>query len=172
MTLETRAFYWLRFDKKCPIVLFERSPRIYWGRPDVLGVGKDRFLLEIEIKRSMADFRANQEKTHVANRPRIIRRWPRLYWFLVPKALVAKVIPELPEYAGLLTEGPGTSLDYSTPVIEVVRKASANPMSRRLSLKECLRVVELQSNQLLSHVGSLDKTRTKPDCASLEDYQI
>jgi hypothetical protein len=167
MDLETRAFHWLRFEKQCPIVLFERSPRIHWGRPDVLGVSKDRFLMEIEVKRSMSDFRANREKIHVANRNHILKRWPRLYWFLVPRGLVDKVTPELPDYAGLLTE-PSCLTTFD---IELVRKAKPNPDSKRLSIKETVRMVELQSNQMWSHVRNLAAARDQLQVDPSE-YQI
>lgn len=142
MKLETRAFAWLRFEKRCPIVLWERTPRPC-GIPDVLGITKDRYLVEIEIKRTVGDFRANAEKWHVRTRNLHLPKWPRLFWFAVPRKLVEKVSAELPEYAGLLTAD-----ELDAGFLEVVKRPTANTQSRRLSIKEAIRCVECQSNQL------------------------
>lgn len=151
MRLESRAFAFLRFEKKCPLVLWERTPRPC-GIPDVLGITKDRYLVEIEIKRSIGDFRVNEDKWHVKTRESNLRRWPRLYWFAVPRSLVDKVSQELPPYAGLLTA------DDSDPgTLEVVKAATVNKDSRRLSLKEAVRAVQCQSNQLWSAIKKIEK---------------
>ncbi len=162
MTLEARAFAWLRFEKRCPIVLWERSPR-YCGRPDVVGVTKDRYLVEIEIKRTVGDFRANADKWHVRTRNLSLPKWPRLFWFAVPRKLVEKVSAELPEYAGLLTAD-----ELDAGFLEVVKRPTANTQSRRLSIKEAIRCVECQSNQLWAMIkrdapeADLGSIETKP----------
>jgi hypothetical protein len=56
---------------------------------------------------------------------------------------VEKVSAELPEYAGLLTAD-----ELDAGFLEVVKRPTANHESRRLSVKESIRCVELQSNQL------------------------
>lgn len=144
MTLEARAFAWLRFEKRCKVVLWQRSPR-QCGIPDVIGVTKDRYLVEIEIKRTIADFRANADKCHVRLRDFHLRSWPRLFWFAVPRNLVEKASKELPPYAGLLTAD-----QFDAGFLELVKRPTANAQSRRLSIKEAVRCVELQSNQLWS----------------------
>lgn len=151
MKLETRAFAWLRFEKRCPIVLWERTPRPC-GIPDVLGITKDRYLVEIEIKRSIGDFRVNEHKPHVRSRELILPRWPRLFWFAVPRGLVEKVSAELPLYAGLLTAD-----DSDSGTLEVVKAAQANKDSRRVTLKEAVRAVECQTNQLWSAIKKLER---------------
>jgi len=141
----------LRFEKRCPIVLWERTPRPC-GIPDVLGITKDRYLVEIEIKRTIGDFRANEDKPHVRSRELILPRWPRLFWFAVPRALVDKVSKELPPYAGLLTAD-----DSDAGTLEVVKAASENKESRRVTLKEAVRAVECQTNQLWSAIKRIER---------------
>lgn len=61
--LELLAMRWLRWEKRCIIVLTERSPRAQsCGEPDVLGITKDRYMYEIEVKRTISDFRADSDK--------------------------------------------------------------------------------------------------------------
>lgn len=151
MRLETRAFAWLRFEKRCPIVLWERTPRPC-GIPDVLGITKHRYLVEIEIKRTIGDFRVNEDKWHVKNRELILPRWPRLFWFAVPKSLVEKVSKELPPYAGLLTAD-----DSDAGTLDVVKAASPNKQSRRVTLKEAVRAVECQTNQLWAAIKKIER---------------
>ncbi|TXH59336.1 MAG: hypothetical protein E6Q97_00135 [Desulfurellales bacterium] len=147
MSLEVQVMAWLRFEKRCPLVLFERTPRFcVGGRPDVIGVTKDRYLVEVEIKRTLSDFKANQKKRHVLIRHLKLEAWPKQFYFMVPHTLVEKVKPLLPDYAGLLfcPDGGG--------YMNVEVAAKLNRASRRLSIIEARRLVELQSNQLWAAV--------------------
>lgn len=129
------------------MVLHERSPREHaHGRPDILGVTRAGHLLEIEVKRTVSDFRANADKRHVVNRHLWLHHWPKLFWFLVPPHLAEKVRPELPDFAGLLTTF-GPDEGYG---IRSVHPAPSNPKAERLSIQECIRLVRLQTNQLMS----------------------
>ncbi len=128
------ALRWLRFEKACPVALFERSPRFSGGRPDVLGITKTRYLLEIEVKRSFADFRANSKKNHIIHREheafklqaeRLALKWPKQFWFLVPPELVKKVEPWIPDYAGLL-RGP---IDGEPQGVYCVKQSPVNKSS-------------------------------------------
>lgn len=57
MSLELAAARWLRFEKRCMAVLFERTPRAWsCGLPDALGITCSRHMIEIEIKRTLSDF--------------------------------------------------------------------------------------------------------------------
>lgn len=122
------------------MVLFERTPRHCHGRPDVIGVTASRYLVEIEIKRSLSDFRANAKKYHIENRDAFAIHAARQFWYLVPAKLREPVLKELPEWAGLLTD--------EQHWLHCVKKAPVNEKSRRVSVREVARLVELQSNQL------------------------
>lgn len=149
MSLEFKAMQWLKFEKNCPLVIMERSPRAgYCGLPDVLGITKDRYMLEIEIKRSVSDFRANAKKPHIRCREeqlgelsdRYNAMAPKQFWFLVPEKLVEKVLPEVPKWAGLLTE--------EKRGLKVIQKSPQNFASQKLSLKDCSRLMRNVGNQI------------------------
>lgn len=153
MSLELAAAQWLKYEKRCALVLCERSPRSWHaGQPDVLGILQSRYLLEIEIKRSLSDFRANAKKRHIQNRfsqddgiSKVFREMaPKQFWFMVPENLVEKVLPELPDYAGLMTEGGGSKW------AKVVRPSPTNAESKKLSLKECSELMRNAGNQIIS----------------------
>lgn len=147
--LELFAIEFLRFEKRCPVALTERSPRPHHGRPDVLGITKDRYLLEIEVKRSLSDFRANADKPHIAIRgllaaEHIAPLWPKQFWYLVPNELADKVEKELPEWAGLL-RGPSSE---EVQNIHCVKKAPVNRASERLKTRECVELAHCMANEL------------------------
>jgi len=156
MTLELLAIRWLRFEKRCRVALLERSPRLMFGaRPDVLGITENRYLLEIEVKRSLADFRANWKKRHVASRAAIVARWPKQFWFLVPLELVDAVRPLLPDYAGLL-RGPAPD---GCQQLTCIVKAPVNLASARLTTREMVALAQCMGNQILSNYDRMANFR-------------
>lgn len=138
--MELALLKWLRFENKCIIVLNERTPVYGHGQPDVLGVTAAGYLKEIEVKRSMSDFRANAKKFHVSNREHYLDRWPRQFYYAVPKAMVEKVKSELPPWAGLL------QVDGS--LVELIVDAEINKAARKLTFKQCARLAKCLSNQI------------------------
>lgn len=132
---------WLRREKRCALVLFERSPRppIY-SRPDVLGIMASRYMAEVEIKRSLSDFRANASKPHVRHRDLYLARWPRWFYYMAEPALAGRLEAELPDWAGLLTAD-----DWQA---RVVRRAPDNKASEKLSVKACVRLLHVVGNQI------------------------
>lgn len=145
MSLETRAIHWLLYEGRCHYAVCERSPRKLTGEPDVLGVRAGRRLVEIEVKRSISDFKANAGKRHVAQREMYLQQWPYQFYFLVPEALVAKIQPLLPSYAGLMSD----TFYY----VRVHKVAPVNKESRRLTVSECVRLARCMAN----HSASLMK---------------
>lgn len=141
--LELFGYEWLRYQSKCMIIVTERSPREAWaGRPDLLGITKGRFLIEIEVKRTMSDFRANAKKTHILHRTLLgdkhATMYPRQFYFLVSESIADKALPECPEWAGLLQANCGR--------VFVSKRAPINRLSRKLSVKECVYMACAQSN--------------------------
>ena len=143
LELELAAMRWLWLDKNCHYVLRERSPRPIMGLPDVLGVTAARYLTEIEIKRSVGDFRADSDKPCRRRRNDFIKRMPKFFYYLIPPGLVEKLRPEVPEWAGLLTlnENGGVSVLIDAP---------ANPDSERLSLREAVKLARAITNYCMS----------------------
>jgi len=144
MNLELIAMRWLIYEKKCEYALFERSPRaIFCGEPDVLGITKDRHLVEIEIKRTLSDFKQDRIKRsrNPIIRDMYIDRFPRQFYYLVPSELENKVAAEVPEWSGLMK---------CSHAIEIVRRAPINFKAKRLSVKECLKMVRSMANHSFS----------------------
>lgn len=182
MSLELQGALWLKFDKKCPLVFYERTPRYGHGQPDIMGVNDRRFIFEIEIKRTVSDFRANAKKPHIVNRcsteADVARHYqemaPRQFWYLVPPKLVERVRPEVPDWAGLLTveNDPGDD-GYSTPIrVKSIKPAPTNALSKKLSPKECIRLFGTLGNQIMSLMAANSALRSsKPvDCYFMDDY--
>lgn len=142
------ALFWLLTEKRCLLLTVERG--FHWGNPDALGVLPDRRLVEVEIKISMSDFRANHKKPHMqglalgVDSPGL----PSIYYFLVPEALVSKVEPELPVYAGLLTART-QSWSNGALVLSVV-KQSPRMARRRLTVSQCIQMAKNQSRAFVS----------------------
>ena len=150
MNLELMAMRFLRWQKRCCIVVCERSPREWTcGKPDVLGVTQSRCLLEIEVKRSLSDFKADFTKR---SRNRAVReligdKLPKQFWYLVPCELLKKVEPLVPDWAGLM-RGPGRN---EPQAVSVVKPAPTNPEHQRLTVRECCRLVLMVNNHALSN---------------------
>lgn len=155
MSLEFQGALWLKLEKKCPLVLFEKTPRYGHGQPDVLGVNERRFIFEIEVKRTISDFRANAKKPHIINRetlPEFAERFPRQFWYLLPLKLAEKIHEEVPKWAGLLalTEEMQDAGYYTPLRIKSLKPAPTNQVSRKLSLAECARLLKNVGNEIFS----------------------
>lgn len=160
---------WLRFERKCMIVIRERSPRWQIGSPDVLGITRCRYLTEIEIKRSVSDFRADANKRHRINRDHYIRSAPKHTYYMVHQDLVEKVKPILPSWAGLLDA-------RKTGKVFVAVPAPTNDQHQKLSVKECIRLAHLMANHIISAETSVEATRSQWRCGHepywQSDYEI
>jgi hypothetical protein len=152
--IELAGMRWLRYEKDCVLIVMERQPRFCkWARPDLLGLTIGRDLVEVEIKRTVADFRANAGKRHVLDRDRLLKVWPHWYYFLVPAALAPQVRPMLPAWAGLLVH----QRSDLNPVVAV--RGTRNDAAPRLTLRECVRMVQLQTQTLMGVATSAEHWR-------------
>ena len=165
MRLETRAMHWLLYSRKCHYAVRERSPRGHNGEPDALGITKSRKLIEVEIKRSMADFRQNADKYHIRTRSFFLDKFPYEYWFLVPAVMVSKVKPKLPEYAGLLSDAGATAQFPVTVEVQAPR----NQDSKRLTIKECVTLARCMANHLMAL--ELGRDRINETAAHSDGYR-
>lgn len=157
MNLELMAMHWLRSEKRCEIVLRERSPRAYpCGQPDVLGVTSSRFLIEVEIKRSVSDFKRDFLKISRRNRDLFPAKQARQFFYFVPANIVEKVEPLVPDWSGLLyVPDDGPLYPY------IKRKAPLNKLSHKLSDDEFQRLFAMLTNHLLSAETSRDNNRQR-----------
>ena len=112
----------------------ELSPRTSWcGEPDAYGVTSARFGIEVEIKRSMSDFYADKSKRSRRNREYFPKWFPRYFYYLMPEEIAHRAKSSLPSWSGLLTVG-----DFG--VVRVLVESPRNKESKRLSIKECVRL--------------------------------
>lgn len=158
MNLELLALRWLLYEKRCEIAICERSPRSLWcGQPDVLGITKARYTIEIEIKRSLSDFRADSDKpsrkyrhSENPNLDKLLSKLPKQFYYLVPAELQARVELILPAWAGLMIPPrPGNS-----EWLHMCKVAPVNRESKRLAVKECCRLVRMVANWAMSEAES------------------
>jgi hypothetical protein len=148
MNLELLAMRWLWLEKNCHYVLRERSPRYSMGEPDILGVTASRYLIEIEIKRSMSDFRADAKKWCRLNRDGNLKRIPKQIYYLVTLDMIDRCKQELPAWAGLMRPAAGTC--------QVIENAPINSESERLTVKECVKMTRLITNYAMGCEQKLD----------------
>lgn len=142
---------WLRYVRGCDVVMFERGPRSFGHRPDLLAIGRDRHLIEIEIKLSVADFLAECKK----NRTPV-----RELWYLVPRDIVTRIGTD----CGLLAPGNARAISGIPDLVEI-RRAIPNPAAYPISPE-----VELECIRGLS--GSLVTLAGKFARASLEHKPV
>jgi hypothetical protein len=155
MNLELLAMSWLWREKNCHYILRERSPRWGIGEPDVLAATKDRFLIEVEIKRSLGDFYAESRKRHRRERDYYITRIPKFFYYCAERKLAAKLVDKVPEWAGLIAP-----MDGAMWQVQVLKRAPANNASKKLSLEECVKATRQMVNHLMSLEVRIDHERT------------
>ncbi len=93
--MRAAAVGWLRYERGCYLVCWERSPWETAYRPDLIGVNSRRKVIEVEFKQSLADFKANESKRHLIQRV-AFGYAPSQFYFAVPRSLVESVKPFLP----------------------------------------------------------------------------
>lgn len=156
------AVQWLRYQSQCSIVAIERGISV-GGTPDVIGLTPKRYVTEIEIKRTVADFKRNAKKLAGFQRGRSVffgtgweRARPRLFYFLVPPEILEKVRPLLEPEQGLMVLG-NTSRYQGVPDIRVVRNATPSARAKRLTVAQCVQMAKHQTGTLSSLLNVLAK---------------
>jgi len=158
--MEYAAMRWLWLDKGCYYVLEQRSPRYCNGEPDVIGVTQGRFVTEIEIKRSISDLLADFKKHHRANRDMYLEKQPRQFYYMMPENLIEKALPKIPDWAGLISWNFGY-------VCSVVKVAPVNEKSKKLTIKECVKLARLMTSHMMGHAL---KSLSRNDCFDSSDW--
>jgi hypothetical protein len=146
--LRAIAAEYLRYKRHCPIVAFERSHWPGTARPDVLGITKKQHIIEIEIKCSYSDFRANSKKRGQELRERCGLYLPHYYYFLVPPELVERIKPELSDNAGLMSVVEYASKWSGLPELIVHVPAKKHPMATIPNMRDLVALVMAQSGTL------------------------
>lgn len=154
------AVQWLRYQCQCPVVALERGISM-GGTPDVIGLTPKRFITEIEIKRTVSDFKRNAKKLAGFQRGRSIfadTGWeptrPRLFYFLVPREIADKVQPLLQPEQGLMVLGENSRYQ-GVPEVRVVRVATPSARAKRLTTRQCVDMAKHQTGTLSSLLNKL-----------------
>lgn len=139
---------YLRYRRQCPIIAFERGISGSFDNPDVLAVTNSRFLIEVEVKVSLSDFRHDASKRKW-QKPFAGRLCARQFYYAVPPEMVDKVQADWPHPdRGLLTLGHKITYGHLKEVI-VMRPAKA-ASAKSLSTKQIVQLVHHQSGTLVS----------------------
>ena len=146
---------WLRYELKCPLVTFERGIWHWCYTPDILGVRTTGYSVEIEVKVSWKDFKANFDKRCIKTRKFIKDDYhPSSMYFIVPPELVDKVGNSgLLTDEGLLTINDNINTYTGLHQISEVRKPKRRK-SEKLTIGQLAKLVRCQSNTLISIASS------------------
>lgn len=150
-----------------------------WWECDLWAVTKAGYAVEYEIKLSIADFRADAKKgrTHWAgydreqrkpiieqhNKHQLIgsEKGPTRFFYAVPESLVDAVLPELPEWAGLVRAKKWGGIPLAHPVRDAPRLHSTKVNRREIQMAqrrmwfrywESLRTIERMAHDA-KHLG-------------------
>ncbi len=151
-TIRAAIAAWMRFDRQCPIVSFERGP--VSGLPDIVAVTSSRLLWEVEIKTSISDLRADFQKDKWRLRKHGYRV-PHYFTFAFHPSILAKaeeiLKTEMPS-AGILTLFDGYRPHPITglPCVRVVKASRRNKEGVRVSPRDLVEMVRGQSATLIS----------------------
>ena len=112
-------------------------PNVSWGmflyEMDLVVLRRDSLYAgEVEIKVSRSDLKRDQKKNHCHDRN---RNMIKCLWFAVPEKL-SNCLEFVPERAGFLTVASGGR-------VVVVRKPLANPLARKWSVEDALKLTRL-----------------------------
>ena len=156
------AYKWLTYKKQLNLISFERP--IGWGVaegiPDILAVNYERFLIEIEIKVSVNDFKNDQNKRKWYFQGRINNFDHRAYfYYLVTPEISDKCKELLPPGKGFGLLTLGNCLMYGVNEIKSLVKVTRNSQAKRLSIKQCIRMVRNQTRSLGSVMEALNNYR-------------
>lgn len=127
-------------------------PNISWGigihECDMLIVRiQTGFAVEVEIKRSKADLKADFKKEHKHNDDRI-----KEFYYALPEELIESCKELIPETAGLIS----VRLYRKKYKAEIIKKAKINK-ARRLTEHELLRITHLGTMRIWSLKNKINK---------------
>lgn len=151
--MEEAAIRWLLLERKCVAAYTERHPTGYW-RPDAIGVLSSRRVIEIEIKRTVADFRQDRMKPNVMQW-RAGADWrPYQFYYMLPAEIVESC--EVPDFAGVIQ----VRDQYQ---VEVVKRAPINNKANKMRPKSVAKAIRQQSLQVMAMMGDLVNLRRRQE---------
>jgi len=139
---------YFRFARGCPVVTIE-----YWHyqdsvvQQDVLVLDKHNRPIEIEVKISLSDFKADAKK-HIWSFRNRGERWPWKFWYAIPADLVPAVEPLLREGVGLLSVDHYEHGDRPGNAVAVVHSAPPHKEYEVVTEARYKRIIAAQSASL------------------------
>lgn len=162
--LRHSAALFLHYEKRAQVLMFERAPSIRCydnQRPDVFGLTmaskkRERKSLEVEIKTSIKDFRAEFKKPrwNIGN----LTYFPHNFWFACPYAIYGKVKDDVPNHAGFLCPHVDSHKGHDVPVLQVVKPCLHNKEAADVTdehFNQCVRLLSSTNISLLNEVSKL-----------------
>lgn len=143
-TIRYAVACWLRYGKQCSLVSFERGGMGWaWGYPDIFAVTESRKTYDVEIKMSFSDFKADAKKAKFRPELQNINDGkPTWFYYACDEALGEKILPLLPDGAGLLVVTGFQEIGQDG--VRVVKSARANK-GKKPSLNQMVTWVKDQS---------------------------
>ena len=163
----TLAFNWLRYEQGCSLITFERTPLETDGRPDVLGLLRNRQLVEVEIKVDLADMRHDASKRHrrlvVQDIQRPAPGTANYLYYLVPEEMVGPALEELPTHVGVISPNHAVRHGHTGMPTVALHRRAVQLHERRLSIRESLTMTAQMSGSMCSLSVELALVRLKCD---------
>jgi len=122
-------------------------PNIHWGAGlhecDVLIIQKSKFAIEVEIKISIADLKADFKKKHGHISEQI-----KYLYYAIPERLYEKALPLIPLEAGILTITTSEPAEFSDDKTtyyhaHIKRKAKQKKVFRKMTDDEVINIARL-----------------------------
>lgn len=125
-------------------------PNISWGfngihEIDLFVMRKSGLAIEVEIKRSISDLKADFKKSHNHESSRITKMY-----YAVPKELLKKSIPLIPKDAGIIICYHVNDNPRNIARASIYRKAKIRKDSRKLTTGEQFKIARLGAMRILN----------------------
>lgn len=146
--LEIIAVRFLLWQKRCLMATMERGYDNWLGKPDVLGMTMTREVIEVEIKISVSDLRANREKSIQKYFMTFPEKGPNYFYYLVPKKISDKALAIAEPHSGIIVM-PEDSWDW-----KVLRKPK-KIHSQKVGIKRAADLMRNQSSTVLLLIDKL-----------------
>ena len=122
-------------------------PNISWGlgvhECDIFVIRQSNYAIEVEIKISLSDLKAESKKGHTHSSTKI-----REFYYAIPNDLLDSCIEHIPPHAGILTCERNKYNDIVKT--NIYRKAKINTKARKLTDKEVLKACHLGTMRIWS----------------------
>ena len=160
-----------RYKRQFPLVIFERSLKEYFFKPDILVVDKARNVIEIEVKVSIADLKNDLKKTVWKYRNKLpdLYKMPYQFYYAVPEDIKDKTLEIIKEWekdgiingqAGLLCVIDKQNIGFEDVI--VVKKSKINNIIKKINIRDVIKMVKHQSGTLCScavKIAKLEKIK-------------